>query len=167
MTAEETKEFLNTFVERVEIGKEGMWVTLTANRLSMKLPSLLKKKAGNLSMEVMIKGNWHVPGDRQQSFLEEGEKIQTDEALRKAFLKTQQWIEMIEKGGFENLADLARVVKCHPDTVYKRVRAFRNLSPKVKAALEHGTLSGTFRLSDFIRKRIPEAWQEQEKILGV
>lgn len=111
MTAEETKEFLNTFVERVEIGEEGLWVTLTANRLSIMLPSLLKKKAGNLSMEVMIKGNWHIPGDRQQSFLEEDEKIQTDEALRKAFVKTQQWIEMIEQGVFDNMADLAKVGK--------------------------------------------------------
>ena len=134
--------------------KPGNDVTVSVSEdqdvISLTIPVLVKRWNGR---KLIV-----VPGDENYP-----EEAFEPSALAKRLVQGYQWMGMIESGEYPTIARLAEGLRLDPSIVTKTINMV-NLSPKIqKMIVEAETPKAISR--DRLFGAIPEAWEEQERVL--
>ncbi len=117
------------------------------------------------NIEVLENGNllitlpivFKVCGQRKQIITPDTEDIETSPILL-SIARAYRWQQMIDKGKFKNIAELAKAVGIDSGAVARTIR-LTLLSPKII----HRIISGEANLTqEQYRQSFPESWEEQE-----
>jgi site-specific DNA recombinase len=169
---EAREEVVRGFVKNVFIDKESITIVFSTIGLRKLMPNELKGEGAECTYEITIRGQFIKKGGRKKQLfqpeeLESEYSPKTDPYVVRSLKRVQKWIgwTINEQLTIDQIAVREGLSK---GTVERCFRRFSQLSPKVQAAIESGTLSPKFCLNDFIRHKFPtEDWAEQEAFFGV
>ena len=81
-----------------------------------------------------------------------------------AFARAKRWQEMIDRGRFGNISELASKLGLDQSYVARIIR-LNSVSPKIVSSFIRGKAPSGLSLTQLI-KTLPVSWEEQEKKLG-
>jgi hypothetical protein len=86
-----------------------------------------------------------------------------DPALIKALVRAHRWRQMLESGGYNSSAELAKAEKVN-DSYVSRILRLTLLAPDIIEAILTGRQSNTLQLDDLL-KPLPGLWKQQYSAL--
>jgi DNA invertase Pin-like site-specific DNA recombinase len=168
---DEQEEITKGFIKNVFIDKGSVMIVFSTSGLRKLMPDEFKGEGAECTHAVTIHGQFVKRGGGKKQFfqpeiLESEYAPTTDPAVVNGLKKALKWVEMMRLGhAAEQLAEEAGV---SAETIERYISGFLPLSPKVRAAIEEGTLSPKFCLSDFVRRTFPKKdWVKQEAFFEV
>jgi hypothetical protein len=90
--------------------------------------------------------------------------VNIDIVVVTAFARARRWQELIDKGRFGNIAELASKLG-HDQSYVARIVRLNSISPKIVSSFLRGKAPSGLSLGQLC-KPLPVSWEEQEKKLG-
>lgn len=132
-------------------------ITISANKVS------LKPKENRPAFDVML------PSTSPSTCIEEttapATETEPDPKLVHSIVQAHAWIDLLMKGTFSSVEDVALAKKVHPKIIRNRIRlAF--MSPNITEAILSGSQPQQLKLRHFTGE-VPLSWQSQRDQFGV